>query len=395
MDSTLYRQKLTKLLGELAEEEREDAVAFYLEAIADRIDEGMAESDAVASAPTPEEAAAAILLNAGEPSVGASQAAREDTQRIPHQLEDDAELVLSSEESSRMGAEGNAAENVKQPKSAMDPFATKPAAESFSSSQNSTPGAEAAGSAPAKPESFWRRLRKGRLTPMEWVGVVLASPVALCVAAVALGLAITVAALILMAALVAAALVLVAWILVLACWIVGISLTVASPACLLFVIWGLQVGDIPYAMVQLGYGCFAFGAGIWVLKGCKALTSWAWRVQRKGFAKLGNALRGAWRKRREGGSADAACADSSGGSTAADAAPTVSTSHRAAEPSAFLRVCLGLVLAGLALVFVGYAASGFNWRVFTSSFYDHGVLTLGGTVVDDPSRLLFGPLFYR
>lgn len=438
MDSTLYRKKLTELLGELPEEERDDAVAFYLEAIADRIDEGMTESDAVASAPTPEEAAAAILLNAGESSIGTSQVACEGMQRIPHQLEDDAELVLSGEESSRIGAEGNAAENVKQPKSAMDPFATKPAAESFSSSQNSTLGAEAAGSAPAKPESFWRRLRKGRLTPMEWVGVVLASPVALCVAAVALGLAITVAALILMAALVAAALVLVAWILVLACWIVGISLTVASPACLLFVIWGLQVGDIPYALVQLGYGCFAFGTGIWALHGCKALTRWAWRVQQKGFAKLGDALRGARRKRRKGNSSNAACAGSSAESTVADAvgadgtrdvsasvieevaasdstpaafattsdaapdwgpaaaaASAASTRHLAARPSVFLRVCLGLVLAGLVLVFVGYAASGFNWRVFTSSFYDRGVLTLGGTVVDDPRKLLLGPLFYR
>ena len=396
MDSTLYRKKLTELLGELPEEERDDAVAFYLEAIADRIDEGMTESDAVASAPTPEEAAAAILLNAGESSIGTSQAACEGMQRIPHQLEDDAELVLSGEESSRIGAEGNAAENVKQPKSAMDPFATKPAAESFSSSQNSTLGAEAAGSAPAKPESFWRRLRKGRLTPMEWVGVVLASPVALCVAAVALGLAITVAALILMAALVAAALVLVAWILVLACWIVGISLTVASPACLLFVIWGLQVGDVPYALVQLGYGCFAFGTGIWALHGCKALTRWAWRVQQKGFAKLGDALRGARRKRRKGNSSNAACAGSSAESTVADAvgadgtrdvsasvieevaasdstpaafattsdaapdwgpaaaaASAASTRHLAARPSVFLRVCLGLVLAGLVLVFVG------------------------------------------
>lgn len=352
MDSTLYRKRLTELLGELSEEEREDAVAFYLEAIADRIDEGMDESDAVASAPTPEEAAAAILLNAGNRNTAPS-----------------ADGVASACPEGDNGAPAPADASVDDD--------------------------DASAQVPAKPESFWRRLRKGRLTPMEWVGVVLASPVALCVAAVALGLAIIAAALVLMVAILGAALVLVAWILVLACWIVGISLTVASPACLLFVIWGLQVGDIPYTLVQLGYSCFAFGAGIWVLKGCKALTSWAWRVQRKGFAKLGNALRGAWRKRREGGSADAACADSSGGSTAADAAPTVSTSHRAAEPSAFLRVCLGLVLAGLALVFVGYAASGFNWRVFTSSFYDHGVLTLGGTVVDDPSRLLFGPLFYH
>ena len=44
-----YKSHLTALLRSLPAEEREEAVSFYMESIADRIDEGMSEEEAVAS----------------------------------------------------------------------------------------------------------------------------------------------------------------------------------------------------------------------------------------------------------------------------------------------------------------------------------------------------------
>ncbi len=376
MNSTQYREKLTSLLGALAAEEREDAVAFYMEAIADRIDEGMTEEAAIAAAPTPEEAAAAILLNAK--SVAASKP-------------------------------GDAADR-KSP----------------------------AASGSAKQEGFWKRLKKGQLKPLEWVGLVFASPFILAAAAIAATLAVGVACIALAVGLVAAVLLLAVWILVLACWIVGVAFVVASPVCVLFAIWGLQIGDIPYTMVQLGYACFGFGTGIWVLRGCKALTKCVWNGQRKGWSAFVRACKRRWGKKPaelsgavvhpapapapQGGpvaanmpagalfgtapaptytaaSVPGACAipapaispDAVGSGAPGSPALPLATPSRYA---AFFRVCLIMIAVGLALVLGGFLASGLNWRVFCSSLYTNGSIVLGGTVVADPRQLLFGRLFY-
>ncbi len=341
MNSTQYREKLTSLLGALAAEEREDAVAFYMEAIADRIDEGMTEEAAIAAAPTPEEAAAAILLNAK--SVAAAKTGDTADRKSP------------------------------------------------------------AASGAVKQDGFWKRLKKGRLKPLEWVGLVFASPFILAAAAIVAALAIGVAGIVLAAGLVAAVLLLAVWILVLACWIVGVAFVVASPVCVLYAIWGLQIGDIPYTMVQLGYACFGFGTGIWVLRGCKALTKCVWNGQRKGWSAFVHACKRRWGKKPaepsgavvhpapapapQGGPV---AANMPAGAPGSPALPLATSSRYAA----FFRVCLIMIAVGLALVLGGFLASGLNWRVFCSSLYTNGSIVLGGTVVADPRQLLFGRLFY-
>ena len=346
MNSTQYREKLTALLDAIAAEEREDAVAFYMEAIADRIDEGMTEEAAIAAAPTPEEAAAAILLNAKTAAAGTA---------------------------------GAGAANRKAP----------------------------AATGAAKQNGFWKRLKKGQLSPLEWVGVVFASPFILAAAAIVAALAVGVACIALAVGLVAAVLVLVVWILVLACWIVGAAFVVASPMCVLYAIWGLQVGDIPYTMVQLGYACFGFGTGIWVLRGCKALTTCAWNGQRKGWAAFVRACKRRFGKQpaKPGSgtvrsvSASAPAPQGSpvavnmpvGAPVAPGVALPLATPTRYA---AFFRACLIMIAVGLALVLSGFLASGLNWRVFCSSLYTDGAIVLGGTVVTDPRQLLFGRLLY-
>lgn len=372
MNSQLYRQTLTGLLDGLAPEERDDAVAFYMEAIADRIDDGMSEEDAIAAAPTPEEAAAAILLNAKTNDASFTDAA----------------------------AAASGASASTHPGHASAPGISGPGA-----SPSST--ADAGKSAGSK--GFWQRLRKGKLSPLEWVGVVIASPVALVAAIVALALAIVAVCLALAGALVLAVLVLTVWILVLACWIVGITLAAVSPFCLVCAMWGLQAGDIPYFMVQLGYAFFGFGTGAWTLRGCMALTKRTWAAQQSLFAKLSHAWKRRLGRRTAKASAPnnpasaptvAAPTPASAVSSAPDASATpatmASSQSAAAHWNTLFRVCLIMIAAGLLLVVCGFFASGLDWRVLSTSVYQNGTLFIGSTRIDDPLQLLLGPFrFWR
>lgn len=313
-----YRERLSALLATLPEPERDEAIAFYLEAIADRMEEGMGEADAVASVASPGEAAEAILANGPAPA--------------------------------------------------------------------------AAAAAPGRP-GFRQRLRTGALTPGEWVGIIALSPFWF-----SLGLA--GACCLLALAIVVAALWLVVWVLVAACWAVGAALVAAVPMGLLFTLWGFQAGDAPYALVQLGYACIAFGAGFWALRGSLALTRSLWRLQAKGARALKAKLAS-----RKGGAAVAVTppAVTSEGAPCPPQGPGAAAGSDAAEQpvpgtspamKAFFTACWIAFAAGLVLVAVGFAASGFDWRVFLSSFNSNGSILLASTLVADPRALLFGDLLF-
>ncbi|MDO5043138.1 MAG: hypothetical protein Q4D92_06465 [Slackia sp.] len=49
-------------------------------------------------------------------------------------------------------------------------------------------------------------------------------------------------------------------------------------------------------------------------------------------------------------------------------------------------VACALIGVGLVLAFAGFALSGFDARVFSTTI-DRGTVTLGGTVIDDPDAL--------
>lgn len=66
MNKEEYRSQLTILLHSLPKKEREEAVAFYMEMIADRMDEGMSEEEAVAHVSSPGEAAQEIIAQSDE-----------------------------------------------------------------------------------------------------------------------------------------------------------------------------------------------------------------------------------------------------------------------------------------------------------------------------------------
>lgn len=124
MTAQEYLTELKRLLYPLSDDERKEAVAFYYESIADRIDEGLTEEEAVASMVAPTEAACAILSNR--------------TETLPTTV-------------SKTEAVAEKTSNLAQP-------------------------------------SFWTRLKHGHLTPFEWVGVVFSSviwlPLAISVAAI-------------------------------------------------------------------------------------------------------------------------------------------------------------------------------------------------------------------
>ncbi|MEI3377259.1 MAG: DUF1700 domain-containing protein [Coriobacteriales bacterium] len=307
-----YEARLTKLLGELPSKEREEAVSFYMETLADRIDDGASEADAVASLPTPEEAAQAILND-------------------------------------------------------------RPADEQTIFSLTVRKGGGTPDDEEAEPdrERFIDRLRQRRLSVLEWVAVIVASPLWLSILAVILALVV-----VLLAAYV------VVWVLIACVWIIGAALVAAAPMALLFVIWGLQLGYFPYALVNVGYGLFSFGAGMWVMRGALKLTraflSWQKRNIKVRMCRHRDASNDEKLFGDEGEDAPASV----------ETAPTFPSKYRG-----FFRVCTGLVIAGVACVAIGFLASGMDWRVFLTSLYTEGNMYIGGVQVDDPNALLFAPVY--
>ncbi|WP_276915560.1 DUF1700 domain-containing protein [Parvibacter caecicola] len=360
MNSREYKEQLSALVECLPEAEREEAVGFYLEAIADRMDEGATEEEAVALAPTPAEAAKAIL-----------------SEKI-------------SELKAREGEGGSASH-------AFDEVVFEEVAEAYDGVTNG-------GGAKHDPRGFFERLKSWRLSPLEWVAVVVSSPIWLsalvAVAVVALALLI-----------VAFALLLVVWVLVGCVWIVGGAFVLSAPVAIVFAIWGLQIGSGPYSLVNLGHALFLFGGGMWVLRGALALTRalWKWqkenvRVSLHGFGKR--------RARKEGagsgvaGRASEGASSATGSSASVSGDPIAAAADDGAQPTAaagrsggslFFRACLVLLLAGLVCVLAGFISSGFDWRVFLTSVYTEGKMYLGGAQVESPERLLFSPygLFAR
>lgn len=320
-----YKSQLSLLLGTLSEEEREDAISFYLEQIADRIDEGATEEDAVASIPSPGEAAQTIIAEAParEPLVSFS--------------------VVTD-------ASGDEAAN--------------------------------------EDEGFFKRVKSRKLKPLEWVALIVTSPLWISLLAAVLGLAVGVAAVLL-------SLYICAWVLVACIWIVGGAFVLAAPCALLFIVWGFQVGNISYALVNLGYALMTFGGGVWVLKAAYKVTrgfvSWQKRNISVRFSKSKSA--------EDIGDDVDSVSEHSGVKSANlndDAEEqTVANITDSNKPYAFFfRVCWIMVLAGLALVLAGFIASGMDWHVFSSSYFKDGNVYLGNAHVDDPSKLLFFPTFF-
>lgn len=300
MTAQEYIAELSRLLYSLTDQEREEAVAFYRESIADRIDDGQTEEEAVASMVSPAEAACAILSNQTEASASMAQETDEIEAELPEQPR---ELV--------------------------------------------------------QPPSFWMRLRHGQLTPLEWVGVILSSviwlPLVIATFGIALGIAVVLFALYLCA-----------WVLIGCVWIIGAALVVAAPANTVFILLGLQIGNIPFELVNAGYSLVAFGSGMWVLRGALALTKLFMRAHKMVACKI-------------------------------EHTPYV---PEASAPSAtrsgmttFFTICLILIGAGFASVLAGYVLSGFDWHVFTTSFNKDGSVVIGGMKVDHPERFLFAHLF--
>lgn len=332
MTAQEYIAELTRLLYSLSEQEREEAVAFYRESIADRMDDGLAEEEAVASMVPPAEAACAILSNRAE--AAAPVAAETDGAVAAEPLEQPAEL--------------------------------------------------------AQQPSFWARLKCGKLTPLEWVGVVLSSVIWLPLAAVAFGLVAAVAAIIL-------ALYLCAWALVACVWIVGAALVAASVSNVVFILWNLQMGDAASALVNTGYSLVAFGGGMWVLRGAMKLTKLFLRGHTMAACAIKRtpcAPEAAAPDAHVPSASEAPAPSASEASmpeahvTEAPASPAspasgtpVSPASEALAPEAhvpeapapsalrpevatFFMVCLILLGAGFVSVLAGYILAGFDWHVF-------------------------------
>ncbi len=294
-----YESQLTALLQSLPEKEREEAVAFYLELIADRIDEGVSEEEAVGSVPSPGEAAQAIIVeHAGK--------------------------------SDRHTSDG-----------------------------------------------FFARLKRRDLKPLEWVALVVASPLWLTLLLCAFAIAVALAAVLF-------TLYLCVWVLIGCIWIVGAAFLLSMPLTLLFVIWGLQTGNAPYLLVNLGYSLIFFGGGAWVLKAALKVTR-IFLTWQKGIA-------GRFSRHHEPEE------NRTGENPQTSEGENEATVEIATPKSTFLRkrffrICWILVLVGLACVLAGFMASGFDWRIFTNMHISHGTMSLAGVQVADPSQLLFFPLF--
>lgn len=316
-----YEARLTKLLEELPSKEREEAVSFYMETLADRIDDGASEADAVASLPTPEEAAQAILSD--RPT--------------------NEETIFSLTVTKSSGISSDTYHD--------------------DGGANSSRG------------RFIDRLRQRKLSVLEWVAVIVTSPLWLSLLVVAFAFVLT-AAIVILAAYV------IVWVLIACVWIIGAALVAVAPMAFLFVIWGLQLGYFPYAIVNIGYGLFGFGAGMWTLRGALKLTR-AFLSWQKRNIKV--------RMRRH---RDASNDEKLFGDEDEDAAAPVETAPK--PPSkyrGFFRACTGLAVAGAACVAIGFMASGMDWRVFLTSLYTEGNMYIGGVQVDDPSALLFAPVY--
>lgn len=358
MDSREYKERLESLIGCLPEAEREEAVSFYMEAIADRMDEGATEAEAVALIASPEEAAKAVL----------SEKISE-MRRSQEQTYEDA-IVLDS---------------------LADAYGRLAGEEAGDGTSEEASG--------GKREGFLKRLKGRRLSPLEWVAVVVTSPlwitVLVAAAAVVIGLIV-----------VALAILLCAWVLVGCVWAAGGAFVLASPIAVVFAVWGAQMGSAPYALVNIGYAAFLFGAGIWVLRGAYALTRMLWRWQKRNVSVT---LQRFGKKKAKGSDAhaDPAECDSSEGSLqdTAEAIPEGaaradggSVAHEGGAQSdaqrrwgAFFKVCLIMLLCGLACALAGFILSGFDWSIFLTSVYSEGDVYLGGIRVEDPGRLLFSP----
>lgn len=320
MNKEEYRLQLATLLHSLPEKEREEAVAFYMEMITDRMDEGMSEEEAIAAVSSPGEAAQEIIAQA-------------DAKKQP--------LV------------------------------------SFSISVEDDDTADD-GSETGETEGFIGRLKARKLSTLEWITLIVTSPLwlslLLALAALALALIIVIFALYLSV-----------WVVVACVWVTGVALVAAAPVALVIAVWGVQISNIPYALEYVGYALFAFGGGMWTLRGALKLTRafYAWTkrsvsVRFRKDAEQGSVLEGA-----DLGTDDGVCA----ATDAFLADDRITEAHL----RTFLRICAILILVGLGLVLLGFVISGFDWRIFLTSSFSDGRMYFGGVEVTDPDKLLFSP----
>ena len=368
MNTEEYRSQLTALLRSLPREEREEVVSFYMESIADRIDEGMSEEEAVASMVSPGQAAEAIIAEAGEKR----------------------KALVPCEASVGGNDEPDLPEGVVDIEGAEDA------------------NVESGEDDPASPDGFFARAKKRRFTPLEWVALIVTSPLwlTLLIAAVACAwvLVIGIAA-------IALALYICAWTLIACLWLIGGAFVVSVPVVLVFAVWGLQIGNAPFSLVNIGYSLMLFGGGMWVLKAALAVTRAFLRWQKESVA-----VRFSRRGRDFAEEADLADApnttnlahDAAGVSAGSDGvledgaaveafgAGTAGASSIAArtKPYAlFFRICWMLALGGIACALVGFLASGLDWRVFLTSNFSLGKMYLGGMEVAHPEQLFLSPHF--
>lgn len=373
-----YKSHLTALLRSLPAEEREEAVSFYMESIADRIDEGMSEEEAVASIASPGQAAEAIIAEAGEKK----------------------KTLVSFEISA-----GDGAPDFPEEVTGIERVESIYVEESGEDEQ----GEEASTSS----EGFFARAKKRRFTPLEWVALIVTSPLwlALVIAAAA-----CVLALVISIAAIALALYICAWALIACIWIIGGAFVISSPAVLVFAVWGLQTGNLPYSMVNIGYSLVLFGSGMWILKAALAVTRAFLRWQKKNvvvvvvqFPKRGNKFAeevdlvdapnvaeqtrsadGASKEGDEGALMDGVLVESLDG----DSADVSSAAAHARSYALFFRICWILAAAGFVCVLFGFLASGLDWRVFLSSNFSDGKVYLGGMEVAHPEQLFLSPHFW-
>lgn len=334
MNSLEYKTQLEKLIECLPAGERDEAVSFYMEAIADRIDEGMTEEEAVAATVSPVEAAKAIL----------------------------SEKIIELQDADSCHCEDFLVDDLR------DAYNSLPSPDASHGEQTQecqeTPG-------------FCARLRERKLSALEWVAVVVTSPLWLSLAVAAIALMLGVAVLVL-------ALYLCVWILIACVWIVGAACVLAFPAGIILAIWGLQIESLPYVLVNAGYALFLFGAGMWILKGALVLTKAFWRCQSVQVTIM-NRKWGRIETRRD----DEVTSEDASASTTESA--RVNHASSGATHKVFFRVCLIMLLAGIVCVAAAFLLSGFDWHIFLTSVYDHGNVYLGGVKVEHPETLLFSP----
>ncbi len=346
-----YKSQLMTLLKSLPKKEREEAVAFYMELIADHMENGATEAEAVSLVATPVEAAGEIIAN----------------------IRSNNDPIISFEVRSD-NALGNEVDCVN------DCYTNDSVTDEPTFEYEST-------------EGFFAKLKQRNLSVLEWVAVIVTSPLWLSLLIGIFGILVGLLAAVFM-------LYLCVWILIACIWIMGVAFVVSTLGALVLMIWGIQTGNIPYMLMNIGYMMTFFGGGIWILKAAFKV-SYAFLEWSKNNISVQILRR---KKNDENSISELQVHTDAVQCETPNVAQTCSTQDFAnplksstSEKSGtshfklFFRVCWILVIVGFSFMFLGYVVSGFDWRVFLNINFGYDGMYLGGVKVSDPSKLLFYP----